>query len=276
MNIEGVSGFRGKLPGKTITVMAGVHGNEICGPRAFEILLPKLKIDRGVVNFVIGNPRAVEKNVRFTEMNLNRAFRPDELLTDAEKNSYERSRAVELMPILEASGAFLDIHSSSSGQSIPFAICEAQSFSVVRRLPISIRSSGWGIIEPGATDEFVNSRGGLGICVECGHHLDQSSVKKAIDVIRSFLIVTGAISGEIPPENPNQREVHAHTIYLAKISYKPVRIFADFEPIEKGELIGYDGDEEVFAQEDGVIVFGAKEKSKPGEEAFILGRENVL
>ena len=84
--------LNGIQPGPTSMILVGVHGNERCGNEAVEELLPTLSIEKGRVIIVQGNPRAIEQNVRFTEMNLNRMFKPDDQLSVEEKQSYEYSR----------------------------------------------------------------------------------------------------------------------------------------------------------------------------------------
>lgn len=277
MALEGIFTFRGQEQGETLTVMAGVHGDEICGVRALDCIIPEFqsgvrKIDRGTVNFIYGNPRAIERGAQFTEMNLNRAFRPKDAISEQERNTYERRRALELMTFLRESSALVDVHSSSTRKSVPFIICEPHSFPIARRFPFPIRSSGWDAIEPGGTDYFVNQCGGCGICAECGYHLDGAAVSRAKDAIRIFLVTMGAISGDLPLENGQQREVRVFHAPIVKVGYVPAREFADFERLKEGELIGKDGDEEFFAPPQSVIIFGNIPR-KRGDEAFIIGRE---
>lgn len=264
--------FIGKEPGKTLTIMAGVHGDEICGVRLFEKILSKFEIRRGTTNLIYGNPRAIEKNVRFTEMNLNRAFRVHPQFSEQAKKTYEYGRAEELKPILQTSDALLDIHSSNSENSTPFIICEPPSYPIVSYFPFPIRSSGWDAIEPGGTDYFVNLHKGYGICIECGYHLDPQAVLRAGATLQIFLTLMGAIDGETPKKNFNQREINVFSAPIVKEEYKPIRNFADFEKLQTGELIGYDGETSFFAPPKSVIIFGGKPR-KRGEEAFILGKE---
>jgi succinylglutamate desuccinylase len=128
MNIEGVTTINGSKSGITLAIIAGVHGNEICGIEAIKQILPTITIKAGRVHFIYGNPRAIKKNVRQVDMNLNRAFQQDNQLSDDEKRSYERKRALELMPILDRCEAILDIHSSATRATTPFVICEPHSF----------------------------------------------------------------------------------------------------------------------------------------------------
>jgi len=270
---QGVVIKKGKKKGKTLTIMVGVHGNEVCGPKAFERIIKKIKIDAGTVYFIYGNLLAIKNNVRKIDINLNRAFRLESEMHDSEKNTYERKRALELMPYLKESDALLDVHSSSNPQSTPFIICEPKSFWIAEQLLFSIRSHGWDLIEPGGTDYFVNRNGGFGICIECGSHLDPEAPQRAEESIITFLTIMGAIKEKGFQKIKHQREIHAYTIHITKKNFIPFRDFADFEILKKGECLGYDGKELIILKERGNVIIFPHVCSGAGEEAFILGSE---
>ena len=188
MTTKGVGVIESRLPGPILTIMAGVHGNEVCGLKAIEQIEKELpsQIKQGRVYLIRANLKAIELNVRQTDMNLNRAFRLDNLLTEGEKASYERTRALELMSFLDESVALLDIHSSTSKVSKVFAICEPRSYHVVKLLPVEIISNGWDILEPGGTDYYMSQKEKVGICVECGYHLDPLAPERATNSIITF------------------------------------------------------------------------------------------
>lgn len=271
MAIEGVITIVGEKPGKTVTVMAGVHGDEVCGVIALKKLVPELKIKAGKVHFVIGNPRAVAKKVRQTEMNLNRAFRPEAYMSVAEIYSYEHRRALELMPLLNESEALLDVHSSTTKKSPVFIICEPHSYDVASRLPAGIIVHGFDSIEPGGTDNYMNSVGGKGICIECGFHEDPKAPKRAEEAIISFLTQMGCIDGPEPPIQ-RQRKIYAYYIRFTKRDFKPARPFKDFGAVKKGELVGHDGEEELTVPRDSLILF-CRPRDGALKEAFVFARE---
>ncbi|MEI6288328.1 MAG: succinylglutamate desuccinylase/aspartoacylase family protein [bacterium] len=262
--------------GKTLTIMAGVHGNEICGPMALRQLIAmfndnKLQLLSGKLRLIFANLAAMAIGERQTQMNMNRAFRPQSMLTNNEDSSYERQRAAQLMPYLAESDALLDIHSSMTEKSKPFIICEPHSFSVTQRLPFLICSHGWDRIEPGGTDYFVNKSGGIGICIECGYHLDPEAPGRAFDSALIFLKFFGAIEGEDPKINSSQKIIHAYDLYFSKVDFQRAESFDDFQQLKAGDLIGTDGGKEVRATDDFLIIFPNDCKTS-GEEAFILGK----
>ncbi len=260
----------GKKAGKTVTILAGVHGNEPCGLKVLKKISKELKIKKGKVNLIVGNPRAVRSNCRFIEMNLNRAFRPTSELSIRELSSYERKRAEQIMPYLENSDYVLDIHSSSSKITKPFVICEPQSYEVVSFLPVSIISSNWDKFEPGGTDYFTNLKGGKGICIESGYSLDSSGVGVIEKSVKNLLIFAGLIEGQLSRKT-KQQKIKISYVYVVKNLYYPVREFSDFEFVESGQVVGYDGKNKIKAPFDGFIIFN-NSKKKTGEEGFILGK----
>lgn len=261
--------MNGPSAGRNLVVMVGTHGNEICGINMLEERLPEIQIQRGQVTFIVGNPKAVAENIRYTEQNLNRMFRAVETYTDEEKNSYEFKRAQELKSLLASCDALLDIHSSFTESSIPFVICEPNSFEIVKEFPFGLVAHGFDGIEPGGTDNYVNENGGNGICIECGYHYDPQAKNVAWESLRDFLIHNGAIDGVLGAPQ-KQAIINANYLYHTKIDFKLAKVFADFEPITKGTLVGVDGGENIYSPKDGVIIF-ARNREDPREEAFIVG-----
>ncbi len=262
--------FDSKETGPNLVIMAGVHGDEKCGLSAFNAILPNFVPLRGRVIFIIGSPEAVRVNRREFEGNLNRMFRSDSEITKTERNTYEYKRSRELMPILAQTDALLDIHSSTTAQTIPFVICEQQSFKVAAKLPVEVVVSGIDALHPTGTDAYVNQSGGLGICIECGNHNDPSATNIAIEAINKFLIYFNVVEGHT---NTNmQRFVHANWIYRNKENFTLSKNFQEFEKVSEGSIIGLDGEIEIKAPYDGVILF-PHNRTKPDTEAFLFGKE---
>lgn len=274
-NLERVIELKGKDSGKTVAIIGGIHGNEICGIKALDYLQNYLKPDAGLVYLIYGNPRAIEKGIRFIDMNLNRAFKTDEELTDRERNSYERKRALEIIPFLRRCDAILDIHSSNSLNSTPFLICEPQSFFIAERIPFPIRSFGWDVLEPGSTDNFANKNGRYAVCAECGSNNDPQSYDLALKAVSTFLTIFGIIEGPIPSKRKNQKEIFGKYVYITKENFKPIREFNDFENLTKGQLIGFDGQEKIYSESDNSVIVFARNRENPNEEAFIIGTNNL-
>lgn len=257
--------------GTTSIVLVGVHGDERCGIKALEKILPNLKIERGTVLFGYGNPRAIKANKRFTEVNLNRMFNVDKQLTENDKKSYEYQRAQFLKTYLNKAEALLDIHASFIPSSKPFVICEANAKGIIEYLPVSLVVSGFDKIEPGGTDYYMNSIGKIGICIECGYLGDPESIEIAEKGIYAFLKARGHILNDVTPKKQSYNCIY--DLYSTKTNnFTLSKNFYDFEEISKDQVIGMDGGKEVRANKDSIILF-ARSRERIGEEAFLLGEK---
>jgi succinylglutamate desuccinylase len=268
---EEILELKGEENGPTSMILVGVHGNEKCGIEALRELLPSLQITRGSVFIGYGNPSAVEQGVRFVDSNLNRMFKPLELLSEKDRGSYEYKRAQLLKDYLKKSGALLDVHASLTPNSQPFIICEANAKGVAEYLPIDLVVSGFDRIEPGGTDYYMNSIGKVGICVECGYVGDSGSTEIAKESILNFLKACGHLAND--KEIRKQLHIEMYDIYKTKsdtfVLSKP---FKDFEEISTGQIIGTDGGKEVRAERNSVILF-ARDRDQAGDEAFLIGKK---
>ncbi|MEI8328188.1 MAG: succinylglutamate desuccinylase/aspartoacylase family protein [Candidatus Taylorbacteria bacterium] len=268
---ENITELIGIENGPTSIILAGVHGNETCGVEALRKILSSLQIEKGRVLFGYGNPHAIETNQRFTETNLNRMFKSEEMLSNKEKTSYEYGRAQFLKKYLNQADALLDIHASTTPGSKPFIICEANADEISKYLPVDIIVSGFDKVEPGGTDYYMNSIGKIGICIECGYLDDPQSVQVAEDAAIAFLKARGHISNDLTPKK--QSYICMYDIYLTKTEkFTLSKPFDDFETIERDQIIGTDGDEEVRSLDDSVILF-AQNSERIGDEAYLLGKK---
>lgn len=264
---------KGKLPGKNILVLAGVHGNESFGVDAINEVISSLKITKGKVTFIIANPEAIKQNKRFIEFNLNRCFlklQPNEIY-----DSLEGKIARKLMPYLEDADWLLDIHGSNSQGSIPFIICEEQSFEVAKQLPFDIISYNWDRFQPGSSDYYMNTQNKIGICAECGYLGDSSSKEKAKQTITDFLILAGSIKGKIK-NNPEKKFIKIASQYKNRYGkFKKSRNFKDFELLDKNEVIGKDKNKKIYAKSGDRLLF-VRDRENIGEECFLIAKETLL
>jgi succinylglutamate desuccinylase len=261
-----------KVDGPTSVIMAGVHGNERCGIDAITEFLFWSRIDFGTVYFIVGNPRATNKMVRFTEMDLNRCFAKN--VGYKERQTYEYCRAEYLKHFFDRADALLDIHSSDTIRSPPFVICEENALPLVRMFPVEIMLSGMDKVCPGGTDEYMNRTGKIGICLEAGHHNDASANEIAVQSVCSFLHSRGHIrDNPAPAEGLLHRRVQVREIYHSKTSqFRQSKKWAEFEKVRCDEVIGFDGGDPIVADHDAVIIF-PEDADKAGKEIFYLGRE---
>lgn len=268
---EDIIEVTGKETGPTSIILAGVHGDEKCGVEALNKVLPSLEIEKGRLLIAYGNPRAIQQNVRFIDSNLNRLFRSDEVLSKNETTGYEYTRAQFLKKYLNQADALLDIHASSIPKSKRFVICEKNAGEIVKYLPVDLVVSGFDNVEPGGTDYYMNNNGKVGICLECGYMKDPQSIQVAEESIFSFLKSRGHISNDIVPQR--QCYVLMFKKYVAQTnSFVLSKMFENFEPVRADQVIGLDGQNEIKAPQESLILFAHNGK-KIGDEVFLLGVE---
>lgn len=256
-------------PGLRVVVMAGVHGNELCGVKALDELIPKLKVISGRVAFVYANLEAIKQNKRFIEYNLNRCFLGD--LPAHISHTLEGKTAKELVHLLEESDVLLDIHASTSKNTVPFIICEKQSYEYAKALPFSFICGSFDDSHPGATDGFMNKFRKPALCVVCGYLGDKSSTETAKKVIKLFLAKTKSIKAPAP--KPSAKKFFRLVALYKNQSpiFKLSRPFSDFEEMKERTMIGFDGEERVFAEKGDSILF-AVNADKPNQECFCIAR----
>lgn len=252
-------------PGKTLAVFCGVHGNERAGIIAVEKAIQELVITAGTVYFVFANPRAIEAGKRFVEKNLNRCF-----YAGQSGNTYEETRAQELMALLDTCDALLDVHASNTPDTTPFIITDS-GFDVAKVLPFEIIAEGFDQVEAGGTDGYMKNSGKVGVCVECGFSGESERYGDlAFTSILQFLKFYGAIEGSAVPTH-NQKILYVDRVQKVTYdSYTLTKTFSDFEIVPKGFIIARDDTHEYSADRESVILFA--NPGKPiGAESYVLG-----
>lgn len=270
MEIKGVTTTTADLPGPTVAVFGGVHGDEPTGIRTVRELASELAIDRGTVHLVLGNPRAVETGERFTEENLNRCF-----IKGYRGTSYEAERARELLPVFDDSDALLDLHEHSDDYLGPFLICERESIKHAERIGAPVVSFGWAEAEPGGTESYMHENGKVGIGYESGpSSKPDENLPRAKNAVNAFLADFGLLRREVRPNyhgTPRYIRVFRSIIRRSE-DLRFAREFRTFEALRPGEPILTDGGRRYVAGDDEVIIF-PRPKHPIGTELCVIGRE---
>ena len=100
-----------------MVIVGGTHGNEPGGVKAIVELHRSLNcgqvmLKRGKISFLLGNPKAFEKDVRYIDSDLNRHF------NKLDPSKVEGERALEIKSFFanhDDINALLDLHSLSIG-----------------------------------------------------------------------------------------------------------------------------------------------------------------
>jgi len=301
--------YHGFTHGPRLLILGAVHGNEVCGTRAIERICTEidagsLRIERGSVSFVpITNPLAYILQQRSGDRNLNRNLR-----TTGVPQDFEDKIGNALCPLLDQHDVLLDLHSfhtggeafamlgpnNNQGALEPFSLADKEEALATRLGPRRI-VEGWldtyarGVKNRTAnasasqranmlstdpaygvgTTEYMRSRGGYAITLECGQHTAPQAPEVAYQAIRNTLAHLG-----IAPLPAPQQRTDLEVLRICEVidRHHPedafVSAWSGFDPLKEGELIGkrHDGSE-VHAPRAGYILF-PNPNALPGNEWF--------
>lgn len=303
--------FHGLQPGPRLLVLGAVHGNEIAGTQGIgrvvaELDSGALRILRGCVSFVpITNPLAHELQRRMGDRNLNRNLAPSAVPQD-----FEDRIGNVLCPLLDAHDALLDLHSfqgqgeafvmigptNNQGPLEPFAHAQ-QEERLARHLGVRRIVDGWlSVYEAGVarrraraqrigtaldanpnygvgTTEYMRSRGGWAMTLECGQHADPHAPEVAYVAIRQALALLGLAEIELRPARQDH-EVLSLVEVTDRLHAEDrfVREWASFDAVRAGEPIGVRHDGHIVAAPaDGRIVF-PNARAEAGHEWFYFAQ----
>ena len=293
--------------GPRLIVLGAVHGNETCGTRAIERVLAELdsgalRIERGLLTLVpVTNPLAYAKGRRGGQRNLNRRLRQT-----PEPAEFEDHVANVLCPWLAAHDVLLDLHSfASPGRPFvmrgpadnsaalePFQHAAAEGRLATHLGPTRIVEGWMEVYAQGAarrraqgladdadpsygvgTTEFMRSRGGYGVTLECGQHEDPAAPEVGYRAIRQAIGVLGlAAIALAPPAAEFERLRLTEVVDRLHEADRFVRPWRSFDAVHAGEHVGERADgSPVIARAEGHIVF-PDAGALPGHEWFYFAQ----
>lgn len=295
-----IASIRGALPGPTLIILGGIHGNEPGGVLAAERVRLRMQKRRaglrGEVVLLRGNTRALEQSVRYIDADLNRQWTTENVRTaELEKQGIrEMSELLEQSELLtvvkeavsRARGEiyFVDLHTTSAhGQ--PFATVgdtlRNRRFALTFPLTIVL-----GLEEQidGTLLEYVNNLGAITMGVEAGQHEAMTSVDHHEAVIWNATASTGNFRREDLPELDQSRsllkrasggrrvvEVRHRYAIVPDDGFKMEPGFRNFQAVRRGEVLARDRTGEIKASETGLILLPLYQPL--GNDGFFLGRE---
>ena len=301
-----IAGLEGGAAGVKLIVTGAVHGNETAGTKGIRRMLAEIdsgdiEIVRGSVTFVpVCNPLAYNNIRRMGDRNLNRRLQPT-----ATPQDFEDRVAGVLCGWLAEHDVLLDLHSfRSPGQPFvmrgpadnrgtlePFAHAAAEA-QLAAHVGVNRVLEGWlpayadGVarrkargLTPGAvhedpsygvgTTEYMRSRGGYGVTLECGQHEDPAAPDVAYHAIRQTLALLGLADIPLaPPTRPFECLALAEVVDRHAEGDTFIKPWTSFDPLAEGELIAVRADgTELRAPQAGHIVF-PDVSALPGHEWF--------
>ena len=249
MNLPPHMWLKGIVPAE-IVIMAGVHGNERAGVTALKNFLNSYFISqlKKSVLFILANPRAYEKEARFTETDMNREFR---VFSD----SYEGKRAREISLMLENVKVLINLHQTQAPTQEPFvsSVKHLPSTAFLQKMQIPV--SHFVIISQinsgnMSSDEYLLSLHpkSVALTFECGSIVEEQEKVVALGekIILEALRYSGALDA---PEKEQKKKIQFWTIEQ-NIPRTPqtqlITGLENFSILKKGQVLAYEKGKEII------------------------------
>lgn len=222
-----------------LAVVGSIHGDEPCGAYAVETLLEEAPAVNRPVKFIIANERALDRDVRFMDADMNRAFPGD-----PDSQMYETRLAAELLDELRGCTIF-SMHSTQSYDRA-FAIVNetgplAASICPALSVDLLVETVDFG------TDTLVGHADAVE--VECGMQGSEQAKENAVRLVKEFLTATGALADT---DEPTEEALPVYRLRRL-IPKEPAESYAvhvpNFEQVDEGAPYATIDDEDLVAEE---------------------------
>jgi succinylglutamate desuccinylase len=285
--------------GPTLIVIGGIHGNEPAGVLASKRILSHLSIFKsklkGRVIFLAGNTRALQKNVRYIDADLNRHWTSENVHSnkpDGRHDGYlnEDLEQRELLKIIQDvlktakdEVYVLDLHTTSA-HGVPFVTLGdtlrnrafAMNFPVTIVLGIEEQLSGTML-------EYLNNLGVVTLGFEAGQHQAIQTIENHEALIWIALVASGCLREEsVPPLNRYKKtlqyasggmrfvEVRYRHALKPTDNFKMHSGYKNFQPVKRGEILASDKTGQIKAKETSLILMPLYQPQ--GDDGFFLVR----
>lgn len=297
----------GNQHGPLLIIFAQIHGNEPAGFHATHELFEAIDAEytknknfdfRGKIVALQGNKRASELGVRFIDKDLNRSWIPEHVekikVTDNEELEAEDIEIKENLELIHhyiqdyqpTRLILLDLHTTTAHGGlfiIPAVDEESRKIALHMHAPVL-----HGFLNglKGTTLHYFNTENmGIyttSICFEAGQHNNPESIQHAVSAIISCFT---AAEGFYPEDIETKHEVlllsnahglpregnlvHVHRIKDGDdFKMRPDKVYKNFDPIQKGELIANDKNGEIYSDYTGSILMPLYQKQ--GDDGFFV------
>ncbi len=290
----------GSAPGPTMVIVGGIHGNEPAGvvavQRVLQVLARARPNMRGRLLGLAGNIRALAKDIRYHDRDLNRRWYPDHLarLRDQarELDTPEDHEQRELLTIFDRLDeqfdhplVVLDLHSFSA-EGPPFSVVA----DALRNRPIALELRVpiiFGLEEAvdGTLLGYLADLGHIAVGFEAGQHEDPRTVENHVAAIWLALVAAGLLDRADLPElerhEARLEEAGAGLPRAVEIVYRhAIRPgdgfhmdpgWVNFQPLRRGERVATDSDGDITSPSSGCMLMPLYQGQ--GEDGFFVARE---
>ena len=282
----------GAPEGPTLLCLGGIHGNEPAGFLALRRFFQKIASRDGFGGRVIGlagNRRALVRNRRFLDRDLNRIWIPERMAEESSAVEHDEllEIAQEIRAVLETCTGrtyFLDLH-TTSGPGPAFALLEdtLPNREFAFEFPVPIVLGGEEEL-PGTLVQYLCDLGVTTLGFEAGQHEDPVSVDRAEAAIWIAMEAAGIVERGTRPEVAEARRTLTESSRslprIVEMRYrKPVDPddqfqmapgFASFQTIEEGQLMAHDREGPIKAATDGFLLMPLYQEQ--GQEGYFIVR----
>jgi len=288
------------VPGPTVVLTAGIHGNEPSGTQAVRAVFAELERAetpvRGKILGLSGNISALEKGVRFLDRDLNRGWSTAaaEVVLGADDSTLtvEDREQRELLGIFVGIFAeakdpviFLDLHSTSAGGSPFCAIADTlRNRKIAFHLPVPVIL---GLEETvnGTMLSYLDGLGHISAVFEGGQHDDPSTVDHHESAIWLTLEAAKTLDAKRIPDRdaryqrleaatngaPHVVELRHREPVLPEDNFVMLPGYLNFQAVSKGEVLASNRYGNVVAPEHGRILMPLYQEQ--GDDGFFMTRD---
>ncbi len=285
--------IEGNKAGPVMILFAGIHGNEQAGVKALENVLKGIDPDdiKGNIYAIYGNLKALTKNKRFLDFDLNRMWTSARM----EKRSFEKDKYAEdqeqneinkiLNQIIKKHNSplyFIDLHTTSS-DSLPFITINDslinRRFSKIFPVPVIL-----GIEEylEGPLLSYINKLGYVSLGFESGQHTSKEAIINARSFVKLALHFSEIIKfGDIENEFQKLQKAAESNSKIYEIIYrynikreehfKMKSGFSSFELLEKGTLLASSDEKDIYLEKKATLFMPLYQKK--GVDGYFLIRK---
>lgn len=300
--------YTGAEKGPMVIIVGGMHGNEPAGPNALKKMFDMLAVEpdhnpafrfKGCLLGLRGNTRAISKNLRFVDRDLNRIWTTEHVekmkAAPIVKLKNEDLELREMIDLIEAEIAsyqpdeiiLLDLHTTTAHGgifSIPADTNASLDVAVELHAPVII-----GLlkgIEGTLLHYFRTENIGVETCsvaFESGQHQEELSVNRAIAAITNCLRTVGCVQAE-HVENRHDELLITYSKDLPKVAelitvhqikkgddFQMAPGYSNFQKVKKGDLLAKNRHGDILAPEEALVLMPLYQPQ--GDDGFFLIRE---
>ena len=152
-----------------VVISGGVHGNELIGIYLVRELKKRgIQLPGLVIDFLLGNPKAIMECRRYIDKDLNRSFGPQALGEDSHIYEYERAKVIKRR--LKGCDFLIDLHTTTANMGLTLVLGSEDELSAAVAKSIAATYEGVRILRWLQNDEgaFINSLAPHSITIEVG------------------------------------------------------------------------------------------------------------